>query len=427
MKKKVAYLGLTALCLGALAACGSSNKKNNTDAEHVKINIWATAKEEAVIKTVVDKYNAANPNNKFTYKFSAVAEGDCGTTLSKDPTVEGAPALFLVADDHIPSLVSKDIVSEIKGSRKDKVVNNTLSPAVAGATYNDKLWGYPVTNDNGYFLWYNKSALTDTQLGSLEDLLAAAKKAGKHVLMDVPNGWYVNSFFMSPEACGLSSLAWHTDAEGKSYTETTWDGEMGVKVATYINSVLQRYYADGTLVIGGNEVISAGFADGTMIAAVSGTWMEGDLKAAIADNLAATKLPAYHMDGKACQMASFTGSKIYCLNKTRPVAEQKTAADLAALLTDTDAQLVRFETRQSLPCNNAATKDKRYTEHTTIGGAALKMQNQYAAVQAQAAESAYWDIGKAIGQALIDGKLPDSAKTWAAYMKAQMDTLRVHK
>ena len=121
-----------------------------------------------------------------------------------------------------------------------------------------------------------------------------------------------------------------------------------------------------------------------MIAAVSGTWMENPLKAAIGDNLAACKLPTYTVDGQACQMASFTGTKVYCINKTRPVEEQRTAAALAELLTGKDAQLVRFEKRASLPCNKEAAADPRYTENVSIGGAAFVKQAAFACVLPQA-------------------------------------------
>jgi maltose-binding protein MalE len=150
--------------------------------------------------------------------------------------------------------------------------------------------------------------------------------------------------------------------------------------------------------------------------------MENLLVEEIGADLAADKLPEYHIDGQAYQMASFGGSKVYCINKTRPVAEQKTAAALAELLTTKNAQLVRFEERGSLPCNLEAVKDSRYTDHVSIGGAAFVKQSAYACVQSQTAEDRYWDIGKAIGQAYLDSNL--DGMTWSAFLKKQMDTLR---
>ena len=421
MKKKFMVLPLAAIAVLGLGSCGQE-----AETEKTKINIWATAAEEEVIKAVVDEYNA-NHELDFEYEFTAISEADAGTTLANDPTVNGAPALFLCADDHIDTLKSKNIVAEIKNARKEAVINSTTETAVLGATLEDKLWGYPVTGDNGYFLWYNKAALTAEDVTSLETILQKAKAAGKTFLMDVANGWYANSFIMSPQANGVESLKWKKGETGNVY-DTTWDNASAVKVSEYVQSLLTPAYTDGTLQMGSNDVIAAGFKDGTMIAAVSGTWMQNDLQAAIGDNLAATKLPAYHIDGTAYQMASFSGSKVYCINKTRPAAEQKTAAELAELLTSKEGQLKRFEIRNALPCNKEAIADARYTSKVTIGGAALVEQSLYACIQAQTAESRYWDIGKAIGQAYVDGNLgttdAGAAKTWQQFLTDQMNILR---
>lgn len=415
--KKLMALPLAALAVLGLASCG----EKEVETDKTKINIWATAAEEAVIKAVVDEYNGKH-EKKFEYEFTAISEADCGTTLANDPTVNGAPALFLCADDHISTLQSKNIVAEIKNERKEKIVKNMTEAAVLGATLGDKIYGYPVTADNGYFLWYNKSKLTSDDVKSLETILQKAKAQGKTFLMDVANGWYANSFIMSPQACGVESLYWQKEETGNSYV-TTWDNEVGVKVSEYIASLLTPAYADGTFMMGSNEVIQAGFDDGTMIAAVSGTWMEPGLKKSIGDDLGAVKLPEFHIDGKAYQMSSFNGSKVYCINKTRPVAEQVTAAELAELLVSKEGQLKRFELRSALPCDKDAIKDKRYTEKVTIGGAALVEQTAFSCVQAKTAESRYWDIGKAIGQAYVDSLLGDY-KNWTEFLKGKMDVLR---
>ena len=429
MKKQLLTLAAATLATVSLVSCGKKVDDTVEAITTTKINVWATAAEQKVLEKVVADWNAVQETEatKFNVEFTAVSEADCGTTLSKDPTVKNAPALFLVADDQIFNLQSLNIISEIKGERKEKVINRTTEVAVAGATLNGKLYGYPVTSDNGYFLWYDSSKLPSDKIGSLEDILAHAEATGKQVSMEVANGWYANSFIMSPDACGTTSLKWKVNKNNNAYYETNWDNKTGVKVSEYIGGLLSKYYKNGTLITGNNEQVAAGFQAGTLIAAVSGTWMENDIKAAIGSNMAASKLPSYHIDGKAYQMASFSGSKVYCLNKTRPVEEQKTAAALAELLTTKEAQLVRFEKRASLPCHIEAANDPRYTEHVSVGAKALLEQNAYACVQAQTAEGRYWNIGQAIGQAYLDGQLKDAdgnELTWAQFLKLQMDTLR---
>jgi arabinogalactan oligomer/maltooligosaccharide transport system substrate-binding protein len=234
---------------------------------------------------------------------------------------------------------------------------------------------------------------------------------------------------MSPQACGTESMRWLKDDQGKTYYETNWDNATGVKVSEYMQSILQPAYANGEghLVTGSNDKIIAGFQDGTMIAAVSGTWMEADLKAAIGENLRATKLPEYHIDGDAYQMTSFTGSKVYAVNRYVEPEYQEMALKVADLLVNyKEAQLQRFEIRQSIPCNKEAMEDARYTEHKTIGGAALEAQCSAAAcVQSLTAQGRYWDIGAAIGTAYLDGDLGEAAN-WEEFLALQCVSLRRH-
>ena len=414
----------------ALTGCNKNQAPGEVDygAVNTKIIVWATAQEEAVIKKVVDAYNAKQTEDtrKFQYEFKAVQEGDCGSALAKDATVAGAPALALIADDQIENLQSKNIILEVKGSYKDRVLYYNSEVAVTGASSGDKLFGFPVTSDNGYFLWYNKSALTDQQVGSLESILEVAKATNKKMFMDVSNGWYVNSFFMSPEVCGAESLRWHKATEGTGNVyDITWDSDAGAAAAEYVSGKISTAVKDGNFIKGSNEVLAAGFLDTSIIAGVSGTWMENDLKAAATANgytLGAVKLPTFTYGGKAHQMASFTGSKVFVINKTRPVQEQKAAAALADLLTNKESQLTRFEERSALPCNKEAVQDKRYTEHVTLGGAALNAQNNYAAVQSLSAEDRYWSVGEAIGTAIYEGTIAEGG--WKEFLKTQCNILR---
>ena len=74
-----------------------------------------------------------------------------------------------------------------------------------------------------------------------------------------------------------------------------------------------------TLIMGADDVMTGGFQDESVVAGVSGTWMQPALEKAIgAENLGACKLPTFNVEGTAHQMASFTGTKVYVINKYRP-------------------------------------------------------------------------------------------------------------
>lgn len=414
--KKSKLLVVAGTCLLGIAALASCQKDNTPT-----INVWANSDETSLIESAVAEYNKT-AKEKIKIKVTAVTEAEAGTTLAKDPNVSGSPALFLCADDHVPGLAQKNIILEIKGKYADAIKESVTEKALVAASYEGKVYGYPATNDNGFFLWYNKEELKDSEAGSLEKILEVAKAKGKKLLYDLENGWYACSIFVGPDVCGQNSIQWKTVKSGdetKIKYDITWDNEKGVAACEYLSNLLAPYYKDGTIVQGGNDVLKAGFDDESIIAGVSGTWMEKDLKAAIGDKLGATKMPTF--DGK--QLGSFTGAKIYCVNKTRPADEQKVAVKLAQLLTDKKTSLDRYEKRKAIPANKEAVADERFTKGDSIGCVALNEQNKYAALQSTSAEGRYWDIGKTIAGAVIKGELGEY-KTWAEFLKAQCDILR---
>ncbi|MDY4158647.1 MAG: hypothetical protein SOY02_00100, partial [Candidatus Onthovivens sp.] len=93
LRKFLPACALLVLTGSTLAGCSNGNNQGAVDVS-TEINIWATAAEEDVIKTVVDNYNKKQTEEsaKFKYKFTPVAESDAGTTLAKDPTVKDSPA-----------------------------------------------------------------------------------------------------------------------------------------------------------------------------------------------------------------------------------------------------------------------------------------------------------------------------------------------
>ena len=414
----------TLMAAGGLAGCGG---------ESDAIIVWATAAEEQVLNAVLEQHNAsAAEEDKITVKYVAVAEGDTGTEVAKDPSAKSAPELFLVADDHIYNLQSKNIIVDLTSAYGQKIKDNNTAVSVTGASYNNKVYGFPVTNDNGYFLWYNKDKVTEQQAGKLESLLEAAKAANSKVLLDIANGWYAPTFFFSPDVCGTESLKFKENADGDVVYDITWDTDKAAAAFTAFNTLVDE--SKGTyknnFTTGGNDAIVAGFKDGSIVAAVSGTWMQGDLETALGDatKLGATKLPTLKVGDKDCQMGTFTGSKVFCVNaaKTGDKAADKRAkaAKLAELLTEKKAQLIRFEKRGTVPCNKEALKDESYTKNVSIGAKALQAQCEAAAaIQSTSAEGRYWDVGKAIGQAMLDGKL-GTYKTVKEFLKGECDILR---
>lgn len=68
------------------------------------------------------------------------------------------------------------------------IVAANSAGSIESATLDGVLYGYPMTADNGYFLYYDKSVLSEEDVQTLDGILAKANEAGKKVFMDVSNG-----------------------------------------------------------------------------------------------------------------------------------------------------------------------------------------------------------------------------------------------
>ena len=96
----------------------------------------------------------------------------------------------------------------------------SLSAAVDAASVEGTLYAYPLTADNGYFLYYNKTYFTQEDIQSLERMLEAAAQAEKLVAMDWSSAWYVYAFF------GNTGLEVGLNPDGLT-NYCTWNGTDG--------------------------------------------------------------------------------------------------------------------------------------------------------------------------------------------------------
>lgn len=435
MKTRNIVFGLTALFL--LASCGGGSKasssqptgasssESNTSQgggseKTISINVWADKSEHPVIEKVVANYNE-KAATKIKVNLTAIGENDAGTTLASDPKVANYPSLLAVVDDHLNNLVSKDIVAAVPSAYVSKIQAADTATAVTAATNGGKLYGFPVQADNGYFLAYDGDEITDEQAGSLESIMQVITEKNKTMFWDVSGGWYAAGVMFSQGVAGPESLHYKTDGDGNIIYDIGWDTPACATAAEKINEIIGPAYKSKNLINGDDGAIDSGFADGKMIAAITGTWKTDTISNAI-ENPKFAKLPTFTDANGKHQLGSFTGTKMYVVNKYATAEEQVAAFVLADLLTNKDGQLLRFETRSALPCNKEALADEKYTSKVAPDAKALNEQNAFAAIQATSAEDRYWSVGGDIGSKFLNGVA--ATTTWAEYLKAQCDILR---
>lgn len=297
MKKRVLALVMsTAMIASMLTACGGSNDKpaqgtnnadsnasannttdNNASANNTadnnasadnnaaenqtvdfgsgQIKIWVPDAITDVTDTLCKSFFEAHPEmNGYTVAIEPMGEGEAAGNVITD--VEAAPDLYAFAQDQMARLVTAGALTTITGDYATFVQESNDSGAAAAAKVGSEVYAFPLTSDNGYFLYYDKSVITDPS--SLDQIIADCEAAGKNFYFDT-GSWYQTAFFFAT-GCELS---FETDEKGNfTSIKNTYASENGLKALKAIRTMSEsKCYQDGSNV--GNAVNWAAIVDGT--------------------------------------------------------------------------------------------------------------------------------------------------------------------
>lgn len=402
MRKRIGSFFLaTILACGFISGCGSeaeSDKETGDKKEQsankdgkVDLKVWCAEEDEALMKQILSDFEAkykSEASFKFTLEF-------CGESDSKGKVledVENGPDVFAFADDQLRTFVAAGVLSEVPNA--DDVKKRNLASAVETAEVNGTLYGYPMTADNGYFLYYNKKYISEEDAKTFDTIMAAAASNGKKMVMDWGSGWYIYSFF------GQTGLTMGLNDDGVS-NHCTWNStENSIKGVDVGNAMLAIVNNPG-FSVGGDDALKAGAADDSVVAGVSGVWLSTSLKELWGDNLGAAKLPTYTVNGSQVQMGSFSGFKMIGVNDYSE--EKEWAHKLADFITNEQNQTLRFTMRGQGPSNINASNSSAVAADPAIQ--AVIAQSQYATPQHVGGQ--YWEPAEKLGKTLATGSTGD--------------------
>ncbi len=245
-----------------------------------------------------------------------------------------------------------------------------LSAAVEAASVNRTLYAYPLTADNGYFLYYNKAYFSEEDVQTMDRLLAVAAEAEGLVTMDWTSAWYVYAFF------GNTGLQVGLNDDGLT-NYCTWNSTDGPIAGVDVAQAMLDIAASSGFASRTDEEFLAGVQDGSVIAGISGVWNAVSIQEAWGKNAGAVKLPTYTCGGRQIQMASFSGCKLVGVNAYSKYPEW--AARLAEWLTNEENQRLRFEQRGQGPSNRSAAASPEVQQSAAI--AALLAQSEFSQIQ----------------------------------------------
>jgi arabinogalactan oligomer/maltooligosaccharide transport system substrate-binding protein len=383
MSKIVSLVIVVVMLLSCLASCGLFNKNKEPNLFEglegtYDITLWVSEKDGVAdqFKEQIAAFCAAHPGIVINASIEGVTEADAGSKVIAD--VSTAPDMYCFAQDQLARLVQAAALAEPVELIGNQIKESNDKASVSAASVAGTLYAYPMTSDNGYYLYYDTSIISNPD--SMEDIIAACEANGKTFRYALENAWYTASFFF---ATGCHSN-WTMNEEGKfNSIDDTFNSPEGLVAMKGMQKLAQSKCYDSNADIFTN----AG-------AIVTGIWNADAAEEHFGENLGATDLPSFTVDGKSYHLGSYSGNKLIGV---KPQTDSKKALLLSLLaqyLTGAECQTQRFETFQWGPSNLTAQQSDAVQANKSL--AALAAQSNYAQPQGNI-DGSWWDIAKVLG------------------------------
>lgn len=441
MKKKVLSALLVATMTVSMAACGSDNgttndtpaagsdastdapADNNTEADApaaaeadlsgtYDITVWVSESEGVAQLTEqqIDAFEEANPGIVINATVEGVTESNSATNMITD--VASGADLFCFAQDQLIRLVEAGALTKLGAAASDIVTNANDATSLKAATVGSDIYCYPLTSDNGYFMYYDKSVVQESSIDDLAAIVADCEAAGRTICMETDtSAWYLASFFF---ATGCHS-DWTMNEDGTfAAVDDDFDSPNGlialkgmqqmVKSSMYVSSSDGAQFA---------AAVPAGVV-------VTGTWGASAAKEALGDNYAVADLPSFTVDGTTYHMGSYSGCKLMGVKPQDDAVKTAVLHKLAQYLTSAECQLQRYELVGWGPSNLEAQQSDEVQADPAL--AALAAQNEFATPQGQI-HGSWWDIAKLLGNVAEDSTTDEELQAGLDSYKASIDEL----
>ncbi len=400
MSKILALMLVALMVVACFAACTPSTgdetpsgedttvgSEGPTDAEIAEaykgtynITMWVSELDgvAALTQQQIDAFEAKYPGIIINASIEGVTEADAGSKVVAD--VATAPDIYCFAQDQLARLVQAAALAVPPELIANRLTESNDAGSVKAASVAGKLYAYPMTSDNGYYMYYNTSIISEEDAESLEAIIAACEANNVKFRYALENAWYTASFFF---ATGCHSN-WSMDTEGNFVSvDDTFNSAAGLAAMKGMQKLAQSSCYDSNADI---------FTDAGVV--ITGIWNANAAQEHFGENFGATDLPSFTVDGQSYHLGSYTGNK---LMGVKPQSDEKKAAVLALLaeyLTNEECQLQRYNQFQWGPSNVAAQASEAVQSNPSL--AALAKQNAYGQPQGQI-HGSWWDIAKVLG------------------------------
>ena len=392
MKRNYHLLIPTVFALAAfLSGCGDRDslvqEEQEPDSGTVALTVWGAEEDEELLRQIFEGFQEKYRGEaEFLITYEPQSESHCTDALMAD--LENGADVFAFADDQLNTLVASGALEPVENAEALRTSN--LPEAVLAASVKDTLYAYPLTADNGYFLYYDKRVFSPEDIQSWDRMLDVAGEQGGKVSMEWSSGWYVYALF------GNTGLTVGLNDDGIT-NYCTWNDTEGAIKGTDVARAMTAMAKHPGFLSTDDAGFLEGVRNGTIVAGVSGVWNAVAVEEAWGSGFGASKLPSYTCGGQQIQMASFSGYKLIGVNSYSEHREW--AAKLAEWITNEENQELRFRLRGQGPSNKNAAASSEVQASPAI--AALLEQSEYSCLQRIGGN--YWEPVSAFTQEILDG------------------------
>lgn len=406
--KKILLTALLALSAAGMASCGESG---------IKVKIWCS--ESSGVKEQFEKqiaaFNTVHKDDGYAINATVegVSEADAATNMITD--VSAGADIYCFAQDQTARLITAKALTKLSDSAKKWVAENNDDGSITAVSSGDAYYAYPLTSDNGYYMYYDKRVVPEADKADLAKIVKDCEDAGKNFVMENgTSGWYEVAWFFAKEegkSDALCTSSWTTDSAGK-FTAVT-DTITGANGLIGCQGMAQLVHSKNFVSKSTAAEFSAGVPAGVVI---SGTWEYTTAHDTLGDNLGCAELPYYTVGGKKYHMGSFSGNKLLGIKPQTDANKAAALTLLAQYLTGAECQEQRFDEFQWGPSNKTVQASSKVKAAPHL--AALAAQNNYAVPQGQIAGD-WWAAMKALANSVISGSTDaDYTAAMATYQAA---------
>jgi len=419
MKKRILSLFITLVAALVLVGCTNTTKATEAPLDLTgtyQVKVWVADAIKSLTETQITAFNASEEATSrgivIEATVEAVGEGDAASKMISD--VQNGADIFGFAQDQLARLVEAKGVSELGRAAATFVNENNDGGAAGAATLGGKLFAYPMTSDNGYFMYYDKSVITDaSHLTSLEQLIADCEAAEKMFSFELEgSGWYNAAFFFG--AGCVSEFTFESNGAIKTVNDT-YNSDKGVIAMKGMQKLLKSTAYNNSSKAG--EAFAAAKPSAV---AVSGSWDSTAVKGVLGENFGVAPLPSFTVDGKTYHLGSFTGNK---LMGVKPQSDAKRAATLnilAQYLTGATCQEQRFDSVGWGPSNKTVQAMDKIANDAVL--AAFNAQNEYGVPQGQY-PGQWWDLTKVLATSAKEATTDEALQSALKNYKDTLDSL----